>query len=192
LRHSGAVHLRKLANQNGNISLDAIRQRGGWTNFKMLDYYTRCIGINGNISKNDLILEEDKSRIEKDLVEQKMLLEQTQKELEDFKIREDKRAESEKEMIKNKELAKISCIRCFKLLTKAGGEVSNNYDDYNYMEFLGTEYNYDRHKERGHWFKDLISTSFTFECPHRGCKITYMIDEEELGGVKDEKLKGSK
>jgi integrase len=50
LRHSGTIHLRILAKQNPFlISLDAIRERGGWTDFKMINYYTKRIGIDGYI-----------------------------------------------------------------------------------------------------------------------------------------------
>ncbi|HRZ85628.1 MAG TPA: tyrosine-type recombinase/integrase [Candidatus Paceibacterota bacterium] len=65
-RHSGAIHLRQLA-QRTNISLDAIRQRGGWTDFVMLNYYTQFLGLTGEIRKEDLLISEDKTRLEKEI-----------------------------------------------------------------------------------------------------------------------------
>jgi len=67
LRHSGAIHLRILAQKTKKISLDAIRQRGGWVDFKMLNHYTQFIGLDGSIDKEDLLIEEDKSRLERDV-----------------------------------------------------------------------------------------------------------------------------
>jgi len=66
-RHSGAIHLRILAQKNANISLDAVRQRGGWSDFKMLNYYTQFLGLTGEIKKEDLLISEDKSRLEKEI-----------------------------------------------------------------------------------------------------------------------------
>lgn len=65
LRHSGAIHLRILAQKNNSISLDAIRQRGGWKDFDMLNYYTEFIGLTGEINKESLLIEEDKTKLEK-------------------------------------------------------------------------------------------------------------------------------
>lgn len=67
LRHSGAVHLRILAHKTKKISIDALRQRGGWVDFDMVNYYTRFLGLTGEIDKNDLLIEEDKSRLEKEI-----------------------------------------------------------------------------------------------------------------------------
>ncbi len=67
-RHSGTIHFRLLAKDNpGQISLDAIRHRGGWTDFKMLNYYTRFIGLDGRIEKQGMLLRQDKHRLERDL-----------------------------------------------------------------------------------------------------------------------------
>lgn len=66
IRHSSAIFFRVLA-KNKKISLDALRQRGGWTDFKMLNYYTKFIGLDGEIDKNDLLIEEDKSKLEKEI-----------------------------------------------------------------------------------------------------------------------------
>ena len=65
LRHSGAIHLRILAQKTKKISLDAIRQRGGWVDFKMLNHYTQFIGLDGSIDKEDLLIEEDKIKTSK-------------------------------------------------------------------------------------------------------------------------------
>jgi len=67
LRHSGAIHLRVLALKNTKISLDSIRQRGGWKDFKMLNYYTKFIGIDGSIDKDELLIEEDRTKLEDEL-----------------------------------------------------------------------------------------------------------------------------
>ncbi|MDP1854222.1 MAG: hypothetical protein Q8L26_08500 [Candidatus Omnitrophota bacterium] len=66
-RHSGACHLRQIAQKSGKISLDALRQRGGWTDFTMLNYYTEFLGLTGDIRKEDLLVEADKSRLEKEI-----------------------------------------------------------------------------------------------------------------------------
>ncbi len=70
LRHSGAVHLRFLAHKNGRISLDAIRHRGGWSGFKMLNYYTKFLNLDGKISKEETLLQEDKTKLEIKVEEQ--------------------------------------------------------------------------------------------------------------------------
>ena len=53
------------------MSLDSIRQRGGWVDFKMLNYYTKFIGLDGSIDKNELLVQEDKTRLEKEVEELK-------------------------------------------------------------------------------------------------------------------------
>ncbi len=75
-RHSGAIHLRILAQKNNSISLDAIRQRGGWADFKMLNYYTQLIGLDGEIKKESLLIEEDRTKLEKELKQMKVEMEQ--------------------------------------------------------------------------------------------------------------------
>jgi len=67
LRHSGAIHLRLLAQKTKKISVDALRQRGGWTDFDMLNEYTRFLGLTGEIDSNDLLIEADKSKLEKEI-----------------------------------------------------------------------------------------------------------------------------
>jgi len=79
LRHSGAIHLRILAQKTKKISLDAIRQRGGWVDFKMLNHYTQFIGLDGSINKDDLLIEEDKSKMQKELDSVKLDLQKRKK-----------------------------------------------------------------------------------------------------------------
>lgn len=67
LRHSGAVHLRIIAHKTKKINIDALRQRGGWTDFKMLNYYTKFLGLTGEIDSNDLLVDADKSKLEKEI-----------------------------------------------------------------------------------------------------------------------------
>lgn len=66
LRHSGAIWFRQLFQKTGQ-SLDLLRERGGWSDFKMINYYTKRLGLDGHISKEKLLLEEDKTKIEKQL-----------------------------------------------------------------------------------------------------------------------------
>ncbi len=72
LRHSGTIHLRLLAKDNpSEIGLDAIRHRGGWADFNMLNYYTQFIGLDGKIERQGMLLKQDRHKIEKDLEEEK-------------------------------------------------------------------------------------------------------------------------
>jgi len=71
LRHSGACHLRQIAQKSGKISLDSIRQRGAWVDLTMLNYYTEFLGLTGEIRKEDLMVEEDKTKLEKEIGELK-------------------------------------------------------------------------------------------------------------------------
>jgi len=66
LRHSGAIHFRKLFAETGQ-SLDILRQRGGWTDFKMINAYTRLLGLDGHIDKEKTLLQEDKTALEKEV-----------------------------------------------------------------------------------------------------------------------------
>lgn len=66
LRHSGAIHFRQLFQKTGQ-SLDLLRERGGWSNFDIINYYTKRLGLDGHISKEKLLLEEDKSKMEKEI-----------------------------------------------------------------------------------------------------------------------------
>lgn len=68
LRHSGAVHFRLLSKENpGIISLDAVRHRGGWTDMKMLNYYTQFLGLDGMIEKQGMLLRKDKHKLEREV-----------------------------------------------------------------------------------------------------------------------------
>jgi len=67
-RHSGTIHFRILSQKTG-ISLDAIRQRGGWKTFDMLNYYSQFIGLTGEIKKESILVEEDKSKMQKKIEE---------------------------------------------------------------------------------------------------------------------------
>ena len=68
LRHSGAISLRIKIHENPEaLSIDTLRERGGWKNYRMLDYYTKFIGLSGEIKKDKLLLEEDKTNLEKEL-----------------------------------------------------------------------------------------------------------------------------
>lgn len=71
-RHSGAIHLRLLAKDNpADIGLDAVRHRGGWADFDMLNYYTQFIGLDGKIERQGMLLKQDRHKLEKELVEEK-------------------------------------------------------------------------------------------------------------------------
>jgi integrase len=67
LRHSGAIHFRQLFQQTGQ-SLDLLRERGGWSDFTMINFYTKRLGLDGHIQKEKLLLEEDKTQMEKELL----------------------------------------------------------------------------------------------------------------------------
>lgn len=71
-RHSGAIHLRLLAKDNpSEIGLDAIRHRGGWADFNMLNYYTQFIGLDGKIERQGMLLKQDRHKLEENLEEEK-------------------------------------------------------------------------------------------------------------------------
>jgi integrase len=70
LRHSGAIHFRQLFQKTGQ-SLDSLRHRGGWTDFKMINYYTQMLGLDGHIDKEKTLLQEDKTQMEKDIIKLK-------------------------------------------------------------------------------------------------------------------------
>ena len=72
LRHFGSISLRIKIHENPEaLSLDTLRERGGWKNYCMIDYYTKFIGLSGEIKKDKLKLEEDKTNLEKDIEELK-------------------------------------------------------------------------------------------------------------------------
>ncbi|PJE81146.1 hypothetical protein COU58_04235 [Candidatus Pacearchaeota archaeon CG10_big_fil_rev_8_21_14_0_10_32_42] len=66
IRHSGAIHFRQLFQKTGQ-SLDLLRERGGWNNFDIINYYTKRLGLDGHIQKEKLLLQEDKTKIEKEV-----------------------------------------------------------------------------------------------------------------------------
>lgn len=84
LRHSGAIHFRILFQKTGQ-SLDILRERGGWSDYKMINYYTKRLGLDGHISKEKLLLEEDKTRLEKELNKYKNALRATQEEIKEIR-----------------------------------------------------------------------------------------------------------
>lgn len=84
LRHSGAIHFRQLFQKTGQ-SLDLLRERGGWSDFKMINYYTKRLGLDGHIQKEKLLLEEDKTKIEKEVVDLKKGLEHSISQTKKFK-----------------------------------------------------------------------------------------------------------
>lgn len=63
-RHSGACYWRTGAYTS---KIDALMYRGGWNNLEMLNYYTKKIGMKDTIEKDDLLIEADKHRLEKEL-----------------------------------------------------------------------------------------------------------------------------
>jgi len=100
LRHSGAIHFRQLFQKTGQ-SLDLLRERGGWTDFTMINYYTKRLGLDGHISKEKLLLEEDKTKIEKELERQKETIANIQEFLVNSAIGKTKVSQGEREKIKN-------------------------------------------------------------------------------------------
>lgn len=82
LRHSGSIHYRQLFQKTGQ-SLDSLRHRGGWTDMKMINYYTKLLGLDGHIDKNKTLLQEDKTKLEKELD----VLKRNQKGLVDFMLK---------------------------------------------------------------------------------------------------------
>ncbi|MBU0894671.1 MAG: site-specific integrase [Nanoarchaeota archaeon] len=50
-RHSGACYLRSLR----GVSIDKLMVRGGWSNLRRINYYTRFLGLDGRIERERLI-----------------------------------------------------------------------------------------------------------------------------------------
>jgi hypothetical protein len=73
-RHSGAIFFRMLFKETGQ-SLDALRHRGGWTNFDMLNYYTKLLGMDGKIDKEKMLIGEQKTKLEDEVEEMKKEME---------------------------------------------------------------------------------------------------------------------
>lgn len=84
-RHCGSCYLRLLASRNGQISLDKIRQRGGWKDFDMLNYYTKLLGLDGVIDKELTLGNEDLSKYERRIEEQDKEISNMNKELKQIK-----------------------------------------------------------------------------------------------------------
>ncbi len=73
LRHSGSIHFRKLAEDHPEaLGIDTLRERGGWKDYKMLNYYTSFIGLTGKIQKGKLLLKEDKDKLEMEVEDLKI------------------------------------------------------------------------------------------------------------------------
>jgi integrase len=61
-RHSGACHWRLGAYKT---KIDALMYRGGWSNLSTLNYYTKKIGMRDSIEKSDLLIDVDRTALEK-------------------------------------------------------------------------------------------------------------------------------
>lgn len=61
-RHSGACHWRLGAYKT---KIDALMYRGGWSNLATLNYYTKKIGMRDSIEKSDLLVDVDRTELEK-------------------------------------------------------------------------------------------------------------------------------
>lgn len=66
-RHSGACHWRLGAYRS---KIDALMYRGGWSDLKMLNYYTKRLGMKDSIEKEDLLVGIDKTEIEQQMAKQ--------------------------------------------------------------------------------------------------------------------------
>jgi integrase len=71
-RHSGACHWRLGAYKT---KIDALMYRGGWSNLSTLNYYTKKIGMRDSIEKSDLLIDVDRTELEKLKEENSDLLE---------------------------------------------------------------------------------------------------------------------
>jgi len=101
-RHSGTIALRIKIHENPEaLSLDTLRERGGWKNYRMLDYYTKFIGLSGEIKKDKLKLEEDKTKLEREVEEIKKQGEVRAKKFEDFEMRVSMFMTSKKHIVKH-------------------------------------------------------------------------------------------
>lgn len=70
-RHSGACHWRLGAYRT---KIDALMYRGGWSNLSTLNYYTKKIGMRDSIEKTDLLIDVDRTELEKLKEENSVLL----------------------------------------------------------------------------------------------------------------------
>jgi hypothetical protein len=61
-RHSGAIYWRLGAYKS---KIDALMYRGGWNNLTILNYYTKKIGMQDSIERQDLMIGVDRNELEK-------------------------------------------------------------------------------------------------------------------------------
>ena len=67
-RHSGAIFWRLGAYHQ---KIDSLMYRGAWANLRILNYYTKKIGMKDSIEEGDMLSLEDKTKLEKDLEKMK-------------------------------------------------------------------------------------------------------------------------
>jgi integrase len=91
-RHSGACHWRLGAYKT---KIDALMYRGGWSNLSTLNYYTKKIGMRDSIEKSDLLIDVDRTELEKLKEKNSALLEGYNKLNEDIKKLATKRVKSD-------------------------------------------------------------------------------------------------
>ncbi|MHC4158415.1 MAG: tyrosine-type recombinase/integrase [Planctomycetota bacterium] len=75
-RHSGACHWRLGAYKT---KIDALMYRGGWSNLSTLNYYTKKIGMRDSIEKTDLLIDVDRTELERVKEENSALLKKVYK-----------------------------------------------------------------------------------------------------------------
>ena len=73
-RHSGTIHFRPRVSNP-----DKLRHRGGWSGLKMVNYYTKLLGMTGKIERGELLVEEDKTRLETEVIQLRTELESMRK-----------------------------------------------------------------------------------------------------------------
>ncbi len=91
-RHSGACHWRLGAYKT---KIDALMYRGGWSNLSTLNYYTKKIGMRDSIEKSDLLIDVDRTELEKLKEDNSALLKGYNKLNEDIKKLATKRVKSD-------------------------------------------------------------------------------------------------
>ena len=67
-RHSGTCYWRLGAYKQ---KIDALMYRGGWNDLTMLNYYTKKLGMKDSIEKEDMLVNADKTEMEKEIAELK-------------------------------------------------------------------------------------------------------------------------
>jgi len=70
-RHSGACYWRLGAYQK---KIDALMYRGGWNNLDILNYYTKKLGMRDSIERDDLLIDVDKNKYEKEIDSMKNMI----------------------------------------------------------------------------------------------------------------------